>query len=360
MHILLSNTVSNFISGKARVARLLSLCFFIGSGLLLAALSLQGCSEKTSSQLVMDGETMGTYYQIKVINPQGKVPAAELREVTEQALDDINNMMSTYIEGSELMRLNESPLETWIEVSAPLYSVLATSEKISQLTGGAFDITVMPLVNLWGFGPERSSSAPDEQAIQEAMARVGYQHLELHEDALKVRRNEDVQLDLSAVAKGYAADYLAQIYHDLDLHDFMIELGGDMRLSGHNAHGKPWRIGVEAPSLLPTGAVQTVVVSDVGLATSGDYRNYYEVDGKRISHTIDPRSGKSISHTLASVTVIAKTGAEADALATALNVMGAQKSRALADELGIAAYFIERENGEFVSSYSKAFEAYLQ
>ena len=348
---------------KARVARLLSLYFFIRplfvASLFLGYLLLQGCADSPEPVFVIEGETMGTWYHIKVVGTGEQVHIGELRELTEEALVQINDMMSTYIADSELMRLNDGALNTWVDVSEPLYSVLAISEEVSRLSDGAFDITVAPLVNLWGFGPDRSSEPPAEQAVAAALEEVGHQYIELHQNPMQVRRLKDVKLDLSAVAKGYGVDYVAEIYRDRGLRNFMIEIGGELLLAGHNPEGKPWRIGIETPSLAHSDALKSVDVSDVGLATSGDYRNYYEVDGKRYSHTIDPATGYPVEHNLASVTVIADTAAKADALATALTVLGAEKGHILADKAGIAAYFIERHNGEFVSSYSKAFKAYL-
>lgn len=333
---------------------LLSLCFFLG-----VAFSLQGCTSSEEPVLVITGETMGTYYQVKVVGAGEEFSAAKLQQVTDEALVKINDIMSTYIPDSELMRLNRSSVGAWVDISEPLYDVLVTSQRISELSGGAFDITVAPLVNLWGFGPKRSNEPPTEQAVSEALEQIGYQYLEVRPGKAQVRRTRDVQLDLSAVAKGYGADYVAQVYRGMGLENFMVEIGGELRLAGHNPNGEPWRIGVEVPSVARTGVVQAVEVTNAGVATSGDYRNYYEVDGKRVSHTIDPATGHPITHTLASVTVIADTAADADALATALNVMGAEKGRELADKAGIAAYFIERQNDDFVSSYSEEFKQYL-
>ena len=321
---------------------------------------LAGCADRPDPAFVMEGETMGTWYHIKVVKAAERVSTGELRELTEEALRQVNQMMSTYIPDSELMRLNDSPLNTWIDVSEPLFTVLTTSAEVSRLSDGAFDITVGPLVNLWGFGPQKSSEPPSAQAVAKAMQEIGFGHIELRSDPMQVRRLKDVTLDLSAVAKGYGADYLARIYRDRQLQNFMIEIGGELYLSGHNPEGKPWRIGIEAPTLAQSGAIQAIEATDVGMATSGDYRNYYEVDGKRISHTIDPSTGYPIEHNLASVTVIAETSARADALATALNVLGAEEGHALAQREGIAAYFIERGNGEFVTSYSDAFAKYLK
>lgn len=340
---------------KARAARLLSLCFFWAATILL----LQSCADPSEPVTVLNGETMGTYYQIKIVNPGPELSVAQLQKITDDALVDINNKMSTYIPDSELMRLNKSEPNQWVEVSVPLYDVLEISDRISELTEGAFDITVAPLVNLWGFGPEGFTKKPDELHLQKVMEQIGYQYLELQPDTKAVRRLKDIQLDLSAVAKGYGADFLAELYQNQGLRNFMVEIGGELRVAGHNPQGKPWRIGVETPSLTRSGVMQAVEVSDVGMATSGDYRNYYEVDGVRISHTIDPATGHPVSHTLAAVTVITDTAAEADALATALNVMGAERGLALAEAEGIAAYFIERQNDEFVVSYSEAFKAYL-
>ena len=302
---------------------------------------------------------MGTSYNIKlVVEPSSALTKQQLQEATDKALVDINQKMSTYIAESELMQLNAQSVVKNYKVSTELCSVLSLSNSVSQLSDGAFDVSVGPLVNLWGFGPDAVDTLPTSEQIELGKQTIGYQKLELSctDSLASVTKTAPLWLDVSAVAKGYATDVLWQAYKALGITNAMVEIGGELRLEGTNVAGKVWTIGVEKPSLGQSGALQAVRVSGVGVATSGDYRNYYEVDGKRVSHTIDPTTGYPITHALASVTVVADSGGEADALATALNVLGPDKGFELAESEGLAAYFIIREEEQFVVKYTEAFK----
>lgn len=307
---------------------------------------------------------MGTTYSVKVVLSQGqRLPESRLKKMADLALEEVNAQMSTYQADSELSVWNRSKGDEWRPVSRPLFDVLQLSVAIGEQSEGAFDVTVMPLVNLWGFGPEDRGAPPSDEVIEEALQRVGYNQIKLDRDGLKARKPEDVYVDLSAIAKGYAVDQVAQALLNAGHQNFMVEVGGELFLNGVNRHGKPWRIGVESPSYdllqAPQGPAATVDLSGVAMATSGDYRNYYEVDGTRVSHTIDPATGRPIAHKLASVSVIADTCAEADGWATALNVLGLEKGMALAERERLAVYMIVRADGGFVVHSTQWFDAYL-
>lgn len=333
---------------------------------LFALLLVAGCDRRaTLATVSAAGDTMGTYYNVKLAGEDGQLPTQdELTAWADQVFEDINASMSTYREDSELSKLNRSESEDWQSISAPLYEVLAISQEVSRLSDGAFDVTVAPLVNLWGFGPQkRQKQAPSDEEIQQLLATIGYSKLQLNEKRQALRKPAGLTLDLSAVAKGYAADQLANFLEAKGYDNIMVEVGGELCLRGVNARERPWKIGIESPSysvLAPTkGPAQTVALSGRGMATSGDYRNYYEIDGERFSHTIDPVTGKPITHALASVTIIAESSAKADALATALNVMGPEKAMALAEKQGIAAFLIVRRGDGFETWLSSAFKPYL-
>lgn len=334
--------------------------------LLLALVAFKsGCSPNGLQLVSTHGETMGTWYNVKLVGEKRSLPSeSQLKRWSEEVLLAINESMSTYIDSSEISVLNRSESGDWQTVSAPLFEVLEVSQQISELTGGAFDITIAPLVNLWGFGPqERQEQAPDDAAIAAALSSIGFGNLELDATRKALRKPPGMTLDLSAVAKGYAADELDKVLLSKGYENILVEIGGELRLRGVNQRGTPWRIGIESPSYDVMSSAgnpaKTVVLSDHGMATSGDYRNFYEVGGVRLSHTISPLTGKPVAHNLASVTVIADTCAEADALATAFNVMGDSEALSLAESRNIAAFFIVRDGDGFISRQTGAFSRFV-
>ncbi len=355
-------TVMNFKPAcKTKMNNLSSFFLF-----LVITFVLTACEHSPSLDTVsVQGRTMGTTYSVKVVGAKSDLPSdVDLKSWADAVFVDINQSMSTYIPDSELSVLNTSIKEQWQPVSSDLLYVLSLSQKISHLSSGSFDITVAPLVNLWGFGPKaQRSKIPSEETIASVRASVGFKNLSLDLESKSIQKPAGLALDLSAVAKGYAVDALAAVLLEKGYTNFMVEVGGELYLLGLNGRGSTWTIGIETPSyeLLTQGQapVRAVALSGKGMATSGDYRNYYEEAGVRYSHTIDPLTGSPISHNLASVTVIANECAEADALATALNVMGAQKAMALAEEIGLAAYLIIRKDEGFTVRYSSAFRPYL-
>ncbi|TVZ39186.1 thiamine biosynthesis lipoprotein [Alteromonadaceae bacterium 2753L.S.0a.02] len=336
---------------KASPVLLVSLCFFI----------LSACSQQEPLRVFkLEGRTMGTTYHITAVaGVDVSVSETALQMKVDKALEDVNQVMSTYIPDSELSMLNHEPVGSPRVVSPQLFDILVLSRKISAFTEGVFDVTVGPVVNLWGFGPEEmKEKAPSEAQVQQALARVGYQHIVLDDVHQQVTRGADIYIDLSAIAKGYGADVIANLFRDEGIANYIIELGGELAISGTNPKGVPWRIGIEQPTLAQTGVMQAISIESGGIATSGDYRNYFEVDGQRYSHTINPFTGRPITHTLASITLVSRTAAEADALATALNVMGPQKGYDFAVTNGLAAYFIIREGESFITKASPEFEQY--
>lgn len=335
---------------KARPVILVSLCFFL----------VLSCSQPPKTrEYRLEGQTMGTTYHITaIVGPKVSVAENTLQMNVDKALEDINQVMSTYIQDSELSMLNKAPVNMPVIVSQGLFDVLALSANISRLSDSAFDVTVGPLVNLWGFGPNKSDAKPEQSAIDAAMAQVGYQHVVLDKTKRQVTKVADVYIDLSAVAKGYGADLIAELLQRTGIENYMVEVGGEIAMAGHNASGRGWTIGVEQPTLAHSGAVMGVTIDKGGVATSGDYRNYYEVDGVRYSHTIDPSTGYPITHTLASVTVVADSSAKADALATAINVLGPEKGYDLAVRENLAVFLIIRRKDGYETKASPEFDKY--
>ncbi len=313
---------------------------------LLALLPLLTCCTPAPEHRVMElrGATMGTFYSIQVVDLPPAIEPTRLRDRIEAKLDLVDDLMSTYRDDSELSGFNRSRTTDWFAVSPALAGLVQEALRTSEVSDGAFDVTVGPLVNLWGFGPGgRSDILPADAEIARAKARVGYRRLSVRSDPPALRKSEPMlYLDLSAIAKGYGVDRLAELLDATGIADYLIEIGGELRVRGYNGRGLPWRIAVERPD--PEGrAVHRILALHSGaMATSGDYRNFFEQDGRRYSHTIDPRTGHPVTHRLASVTVLAPRTARADALTTAFLVLGPQAGFDLAESLRTPALFIVR------------------
>ncbi|MFY9973251.1 MAG: FAD:protein FMN transferase [Chromatiaceae bacterium] len=327
------------------LGRPLALAFLVATLALLPV----ACGSRQSPALEITGPTMGTYYAVKVPRPPEGLDAETLRSGIDGVLRAVNREISTYDPESELSRLNANPSTDWIPVSANLLGVLAEGLRISALSGGAFDITVGPLVNLWGFGPEvQADAVPSPEAIHSALARVGYGKIELRPTPPALRKARgDLYIDLSALGEGYGADRVAAYLESLGLTDYMVAVAGTIRVRGRNAQGRPWGIAVEEPSADRRAVQRVLPLGEGSVSTSGDYRNFFEKGGRRYSHHIDPRTGETVAHRLASATVVLAGGRDlamtADGLATALVVLGEEKGPALAESLGVAAFFIIRE-----------------
>lgn len=290
---------------------------------------------------------MGTRYRVSVAAPQR--PEATLRAGIERQLAAVDAAMSTWRADSELSRFNARTETGWVPVSPALHTVLQAAAEIGEVTDGAFDVTIGPVVNLWGFGPERRPSTPPAaEALAAARARVGHRLLQLAADPPRARKlRGDVYVDLSAIAKGYAVDQVADWLMTTGHRDFLVEVGGEIRSRGHRADGAPWQVGIAWPQAGTEAVARVLALTDTGLATSGDYRQYFEYEGRRYSHEIDPATGRPIEHALASVTVLEASCMRADALATGLLVLGPARGPALARRLGLAALFLVRRQQGF-------------
>jgi thiamine biosynthesis lipoprotein len=325
----------------------------------VALLWLCACSDPGYERPVQElvGSTMGTTFSVKIVAPPPELDRDALRREIQGTLDAINATMSTYLEDSDLSRFNASASTDWIPVSTELCQAVEAAQVISDFTDGAFDVTVGPLVNLWGFGPDDGiAEPPSPDAVRAAMSNTG--HARLHADcerpALR-KESAGIYVDLSAFAKGHAVDKVADLLDDRSLPDYLVEIGGELRLRGVNAKSEPWAIAIETPDP-DSRSVRTVVhLTNTAMATSGDYRNFFEHGGRRYSHTIDPRNGFPVTHEGASVTVVANTAAFADAAATALLVMGPDEGLALAERESIAAYFLLRLGSGFEERVSSLF-----
>ncbi len=314
----------------------------------IASVFVTACGGRTAPPIELSGQTMGTTWSAVISRPVG-ASSEELTRRIQTELDRVNSVMSTYDPQSELSRFNQSANEDWQDLSVELVSLVAEAKKITEATNGGFDVTVGPLVNLWGFGPEAEpETIPTDTDIEAAQRLVGNNQIELRDSPSALKKSQaGVYVDLSAIAKGYGVDQIAQILEKQGVGDYLVEIGGELRSKGVSPRGDSWRIGIERPSDGERTVQQAVTLGSGSLATSGDYRNYYERDGERYSHTIDARTGKPVRHKLASVSVYHDSTALADGWATALMVLGEIDGPALADELGLAAYFLFREGDGF-------------
>jgi thiamine biosynthesis lipoprotein len=334
----------------------LLLCFFL---LILPG----GCQqEKTTETIRLSGQTMGTTWSVIMLPDSDESDAKKLKQLLQKRLDQINGLMSTYDPASEISRFNNQISMDWFAISEDTAQVIELSLAISRLTGGAFDISVGPLVELWGFGAtERGTKIPSADQIGKSLARVGYKNIHLRRGPPTISKQiPELRIDLSAVAKGYAVDALAEILGQQGISNYLLEIGGELQISGHRGDGSPWQIAIEKPLEGVREVAKIFPLTNTALATSGDYRNFYVEDGQRYSHTIDPVNGKPIRHKLASVTVLDQSCARADALATALMVMGEEKGRRFCEKNHIAAYFLIHEKASLAVYASSAFQRFVE
>jgi len=311
---------------------------------------------KGPTEVEMSGNTMGTQFSVKLTATVQDT--SHLQQDIETSLADIENMMSTYMPDSEITRFNDSTTTDWYSVSFEFCSSVKEALALSTFTDGSFDITVGPLVNLWGFGPGAMiEEPPGDDKIAAILQSVGYEHLQADCSRPALRKDiAELFLDMSAFGKGFAADGVADRLEKQGFFDYLVEIGGEMRLAGHNVSGEKWAIGIEAPLINQRRPHTVIRLTDTAMATSGDYRNYFEADGQRYSHTIDTRTGRPVTHSLSSVTVVDDSGYRADALATALLVMGPEKGMQLATREDLAVLFLVRGESGIEERSTPAFD----
>ncbi|HMS82373.1 MAG TPA: FAD:protein FMN transferase [Nitrospira sp.] len=316
--------------------------------------------EPPVAELHMSGRTMGTTYNVKYRPTQNTPPLKSMQLEVDALLAEINHTMSTYDPESELSRLNRLHTTDWVPASASLRAVLKAALEVGVQSEGAFDITVGPLVNLWGFGPEvHPDRIPLEADIAAARARSGLDKVTLSETQPAIRKHHpDVFLDLSGIAKGYGVDRVAELMTARGIEHYMVEIGGEIRVHGFKEHETLWRIAIEKPLSGERSVHTMLALSDIALATSGNYRNFFEIDGRRYSHTIDPTTGWPVDNHLVSVTVLAETSMRADAWATAFQVLGPERAMAIAERLNLPVLFVIERDGQFEERACCSFQRY--
>ncbi len=293
---------------------------------------------------------MGTTFAVTVVGDAlDDLSRDPVRASIQRTLDEVEAKMSTYIADSELSRFNRSTSRDPFPISTETLVVLQQAHEVSELTGGAFDVTVAPLVDAWGFGPSAidpvDAAFPSQRDLGRLLSAVGYTKLQIDAERSTITKTHPgLQVDVSAIAKGYAVDRVFDGLRDAGFESFLIEVGGEVRTRGRNPEGKRWRVGIERPSPDAPGLQRVIELEDAALATSGDYRNFVTDGDRRLSHTIDPRSGRPVEHGLASVSVIDSECVRADAIATALGVMGPDEAYALAESRKWAVLLVVRED----------------
>ncbi len=310
-----------------------------------------------------NGLAMGSTYQVKAVVPESLFPVDGLDTDIVKFLKAFNKKFSTYDPESEVSKFNASPSTDWIDVSAEIAELTSISLELSAKTKGSFDITVGPLVDLWSFGPDRRPrKVPTDEEIAKARESVGYQKLEVRLDPPALRKSvSGLRIDFNSIAPGYAADLMSKLLEERKLENYLIDVGGEIKIQGEKKPGSFWTIAIEKPSDDGSSHIQRVMkVKDICVATSGDYRNYFEAEGVRYSHTIDPATARPIDHRLTSVTVLTEGCGVADGTATALMVMGPDRGYDWAIDTGLAVYMIVKTNAGFEERITPRFTELTQ
>ena len=336
---------------------------------LFALVLLAACERTAPPPAVREftGPTMGTTYHVSVVGVRNEPDRVRATQgCVDRVLARVNRHLSTYSQESELAQLNRNPSTDWISISDPLFAVLAAANRVSVETDGAFDVTIAPLVRLWGFGSAANAgktvvgTPPSPEFVHDATAITGYTWLELRAAPMRaVRKNRALELDVDGIAPGYAVDRISTCLTRAGLTDHLVEIGGEVRAAGRRAEGSPWRIAVERPLAGERQAYAGVELTDLAISTSGNYRDFRRLpDGRVVSHTIDPRLGEPVRHALASVSVVHTRAQLADGYATALMVLGPDDGYAVALRLGLPALFLERigESQQFRERATPEFE----
>lgn len=307
---------------------------------------------------------MGTTWSIIYAEPASPfdLNPQELQVLIEKELLVINQALSTYISDSEISSINADETSNAGVVVSPMFAkVFEEALAVSDLTDGAYDVTVGPLIDLWGFGVRAKAPSPPTRAqIDTARTNVGIHRISWDLEASVLSKPPGMGIDLSSIAKGYAVDQLSRLVNAQGITSSLVEIGGELRAAGERPEGGPWRLAVESPDPSQLRFIEALSVGDASVATSGDYRNFFEFEGKRYSHLVDPRTGYPVAHDLVSVTVIDTQCMRADALATALLVLGLEAAMSLAESRDIAAHFVSRDGDQLKVQYTQAFEPYRQ
>lgn len=324
----------------------------------VAGLALAACaSQPPAPETLLSGQTMGSAWTVKIA---GRLPLAaeDLRAGAQARFDVVNLALSTYRADSALSRFNDNDSGEWVAIDPELGEVLSYALKLAEDSGGAYDVTVGPLVNLWGFGPDAATRrVPEAAALEAARARVGWRKVEVDAAKRRARKSAGVRVDLSSLGKGRGVDRVAEFLDGQGVTNYLIDLSGKLRARGVNARGAAWRVAVEPPEADATSARpplgrEVITLVNESVATAGDYRRFFEIDGRHFSHIIDPRTGWPVAHDTVSASAIAADCMQADALATVLMAMAPDDAMALANRRRLRALLISRNGAEYLSRHT--------
>lgn len=333
--------------------------FFLNrSWLGIAVLALLGGCSPQEQVESFGGPTMGSTYSVQYVRDANTPPIDDLKQRVQSILDEVDAQMSTYRADSTIEVFNQGPAGCTV-VPEPVRHLVLYGEQLSQASNGAFDLTVEPLLNLWGFGPQGQAwKVPSDEALAEVRKDFGHQWLKVEGDQL-CKDREAIQVDFNSIAAGYAVDRIATALEESGVARYLVEATGELKAKGKKPDNQPWRIAIEAPETAQRTAQRIIALDGYGVSTSGDYRNFFEENGQRYSHTLDPRTGAPIQHNLAAVTVVHPSALEADGLSTLLMVLGPDEGYRFADEHGLLAFFVSRSEEGFVTHSTPAFSAFI-
>ncbi|PIE39153.1 MAG: hypothetical protein CSA53_02965 [Gammaproteobacteria bacterium] len=326
---------------------------------LVALALLTGC-EKQPELVALEGQAMGTFWHVTFVPTSAVLNNDGLKQGIADVLERLEASMSTYRPHSDISRFNKLSAGEPFTPDADFTVVLDAALEVGKKSGGAYDVTIGPLIEVWGFGAKgRRTTLPEKQEIEKALAASGVSALRWEKNLGQLTKTRPVGLDFSSLVKGYAVDAVALWLQSQGIEQYLVEVGGELRVAGGKPNGQPWRVAIEQPEVMSGDIAATLALTNAAVATSGDYRNFFEVDGKRYSHTIDPRTGYPVDHNLVSVTVIHDSAMFADAWATALLVVGTEQALRLAKQYNLAVFLIRRKDDAFIAISSPAFGPYL-
>ena len=327
----------------------------------LAFLLCLGACDSSPKKVQLKGAVFGTTWNVTYHGEPDALTDNDVEQAITGAFSVVDDSMNNYRESSTLSQLNSLPAGEVFEVDWDFALVFNTAIDIHQATAGAYDPSASPLINLWGFGPEGVTESPKDEQLAIAKSHSGLNQFAWDlSDRSFLKRNTRATLDFSSIAKGYAVDLAGDALDEIGVANFMLEVGGEIQTRGVSPRGDHWRLAIENPIRAGVGKpYAAVAVSNVGIATSGNYRNFFEVDGKRFSHLIDPRTGYPIEHDLVSATVIHPSTMVADAWATALMVVGTTEALRLANLYDLSVYLISRNGEQLISSHNQGMSRWL-
>lgn len=332
------------------------------TGFFIVTCLLFGCAEEAKDHLSISGHTMGTTYSIKISEQVSEKDTLALQAEINSLLITVNKVFSTYLPDSEISIFNKSRSIEWEKQSPDFIGLLSEAMDINYKTDGAYDVTVGPLVNLWGFGPSfTDDNIPLQNEIDRALQKIGSGKLSIDFDQNLLKKSQsNLYIDFSSIAKGYGVDEVSDLLSSKGYKNYLVEIGGELRVKGLNSSNLHWKIAIEKPDVSKRVIQKVLNLTDVALATSGDYRNYFDYEGQRYSHTINPITGWPVKHNLVSVTVLAATSMKADAWATALMVLGAEKGYDSAIKNELSVLFIVMNNNKLEEIVTPDFKAYIK